>query len=447
MVAARALHELGFKMRASFAPSVVSILLALTGCMSAPPTAPESTAVTPSGAKADGDEITLSRHWVLKGDGYTSPDLTVTVAGAPGASADGISARLDGGQGVAARADGDSWSATLDVADLAVGNHTVEVVDGEGRILDAFPLHVSFPLYVIVSIDWCETNVSDESMASMEQLQAGHAGLMYSHLFSPFHFTDPALTAERRGVLETWIKRQRDEHSDEIGVHVHAWCPLMEAAGVTCQREPAYGPYSESGRQTIVARYSEEEMRSVLRYTVDQFVGAGLGRPTSFRAGGWSAGRSTLLALAAEGFLVDTSAFYAEHIRASWEGWGLHSWNAQNWSGIGPTSQPYYPSTTNHAAATPAPNMDLLEVPDNACLVDYMSVEQMVEVLNLNAPQDQPLATSTLFQFGFHAPSFGGEYQQRIDDTLKVVETRLHERDGGPAVYARLSDLTAVWRR
>ena len=100
--------------------------------------------------------------------------------------------------------------------------------------------------------------------------------------------------------------------------------------------------------------------------------------------------------------------------------------------------------STNLQGPLPAPNSTVLEVPDNGCLVDYMSAPQMQAVLAANWDGASALATPRVFQIGFHPPDFSGFLLLRMQQTLDTVAKGLYLSDGGPIVHANLSDLVKV---
>jgi hypothetical protein len=171
----------------------------------------------------------------------------------------------------------------------------------------------------------------------------------------------------------------------------------------------------------------------------------GLGRPTSFRAGGWTASADTLRALANTGFTVDTSAVPADTWLASWKAYELYDWTTTHWNGITETSQPYFPLGDNPAEADPLRGIPVLEVPDNGVLVDYVRGEDMIVIYDLNH-DGGPLEEPTLYQVGWHPPNFSNEYLARMEMALSHVDEHLFAEDLGPAVYVNISELTKVWR-
>jgi hypothetical protein len=197
----------------------------------------------------------------------------------------------------------------------------------------------------------------------------------------------------------------------------------------------------------MCSAYTEQEFTALLEAADALFVANGLGKPTSFRAGGWTADRNVLRALAAAGYVADTSANNWVRME-EWEGVGsgvLYDWNRTHWGSIGDTSQPYYPSQTD-VLVEGADAIGVLEVPDNGILVDYVRAEEMIEIFEANWPGgalDRPVA----YSIGYHPSNFNYVLKQRIHAALTHVDRFLVSRDSGPVIYGTLSDMTRVWKR
>jgi hypothetical protein len=176
------------------------------------------------------------------------------------------------------------------------------------------------------------------------------------------------------------------------------------------------------------------------------FAARGLGKPVTFRAGGWTASVETLRALHANGFVADTSANNWMRME-EWNANGgseLYTWNMANWSMIGDTSQPYYPNIDD-AQSPAAPQIGILEVPDNAIMVDYVTAAEMIAIFGANW-DGAPLSAPRSFMMGFHpSPRFGGFYFSRLQDILSHADQFLATNHDGPVVYAVLRELAEVW--
>jgi len=195
----------------------------------------------------------------------------------------------------------------------------------------------------------------------------------------------------------------------------------------------------------VLSSYTEEEFTTILEGADAIFEANGLGKPTSFRAGGWSAEINTLKALANAGYVADTSAVNWARIE-EWDGVpgaSLYEWLMTHWAPMGDTDQPYYPSEAN-ILEPGSPAVPVLEVPDNGALVDYVSGDEMIEIFRANWPGGA-LDTPRQFSIGYHPPNYSSRYHPRMMDILNHVDLNLAETGGGPAVYTTLSDLVQVW--
>jgi hypothetical protein len=280
--------------------------------------------------------------------------------------------------------------------------------------------------------------------ARMEELRARHSGLKITQFFAPYHYTDPELTPERKVEIDTWIKQQRDDFGDELGLHIHGWCHFVTTTAVDCRTKESFYRDDGTGYTTILAAYTEDEMTRILQGAVDMFDAQGLGRPLSFRAGGWTADGKVLRALANTGFHTDSSAVPAQYL-SSWKGYDLYSWTMSNWAGVTDTAQPYYPLETAPAQADPSRSLPILEIPDNGVLVDYVTAEDMLRIYASNHPNGGVLERPTLYQVGFHSTNFSTEYFERLDTALDEVDRHRFDHDLGPAKYVTISELEKVF--
>jgi hypothetical protein len=246
-----------------------------------------------------------------------------------------------------------------------------------------------------------------------------------------------------------WVTAMRDQHGDEIGLHIHPYCSFVEHAGLDCLHEPStvYAEGDPTGYTVMCAAYSEDEFTTLLLAADALFEEHGLGKPTSFRAGGWTADLGTLRALERAGYIADTSANNWARME-EWEGVQngvLYEWNKTNWATIGDTSQPYYPSHDDLLSDT-EPTLSILQVPDNGSLVDYVSGAEMIEIFEANW-DGGPLAAPVAYSIGYHPTNFNHQYKRRMDEALNHVGDFLASRDRGPVVYATLSEMPLVWKR
>jgi hypothetical protein len=415
-------------------------------------------AISAPAAPAENDtafEISQVRTWYLVGDAVTSGQDTLNIQVLPPEGTDFVDAWVNDRPGVrlVPVPNTNTVGQAIDISDLAPGEHTLILgADGSSTGFARLTFYRSHPLYVVVTTDWDYSDPSDDANLVQDELHDEHPELLLTHFVGPYTFTDSEVTATRATELADWVKEQRDEHGDEIGLHIHPYCNFVEAAGLTCRTEPSTTTDAgdPSGYTVMCAAYTETEFETLLDKADELFMANGMGKPTSFRAGGWTADLSTLKALAAAGYVADTSALNWARL----EEWKppsgplnyngvLWEWNMTHWSSIGDTSQPYYPSESDILVAG-TPHVGLLEVPDNGIMVDYVSGEEMIEIFDKNW-DGSPLLAPVNYSIGYHPTPHLRSYKPRLTEILNYVDAHSAARDGGPAVYATLSDMAKIW--
>lgn len=331
----------------------------------------------------------------------------------------------------------------ISIETVAIGSHDLLFsANGSGNAFAKFTFHRSAAYYVLVSTDYDFSDCGNGSLTYMDKLHADHPGMVMTHFWPPYTYTDSAVSPARRDELDAWIKKQRDMFKDEIGLHIHPYCNFVEAAGVTCITDQSTVSAEDLTGYTIkLSAYGVAPMSQLLQYADTLFNQRGLGSPRTFRAGGWTADINTLTALDANGYLADTSALNWKRIE-EWNRYELFHWNMTNWTSIDDTSQPYYPSTTDPQRSTPGPNLQMLEVPDNGVMIDYLSIQEMNGIFDANF-DGTPLGRPKTLMMGFHpATSFSeGEYST-VDAFLDYADTHLSSKGDGPVIYVTLSDVT-----
>ena len=345
---------------------------------------------------------------------------------------------------------GPSFDGTIDVAGLPPGDYELLfAAQGADMAFARRSLVRSHPLYVLVTVDWDQSNTVDHELEWQEGLHADHPALRLTHFVGPYTFTDPAVAPDRVDLLVAWLEGMRDVYDDEIGLHIHPYCNFVETTSVPCRTEPSfvYDDGDPDGYTVLSSAYTVEEYTELLLAADALFEAHGFAKPTSFRAGGWIADAGVLQALANAGYVADTSANNWQ-LMEEWEGAAnnvLWEWNQEHWAGIDSTSQPYYPSAVD-AAVAGEPSIRILEVPDNGSMADYVEAEEMIAVLEANwdgGALDRPKVLS----LGYHNRSsgLGFNFRDRIRGALDHIDGALAEHDAGPIVYGTLSEMPLVW--
>ncbi|MEZ4401615.1 MAG: hypothetical protein R3B06_16435 [Kofleriaceae bacterium] len=408
-----------------------------------PPTAP---AVADPAFTIDG--VTA---WNLIGNALTPGDdqLVLTVAAPADVAVVDVWVDDGPGQRLIRTAGAPQFTGTVAIAGLGPGDHTLTFgADSADVGFAAVGFVRTHPLYFMVSTDWDFSDPGQFALDAHDRLRADHPDIRFTQFVGPYTYTDPMVTDARKAELTTWLTTRRDAHGDEIGLHIHPWCHFVVAAGLPCITDQSTLYQTDVTGYTVkVAAYGETDFATLLRAADDIFTARGLGKPVTFRAGGWTASAETMRALAATGYVADTSANNWARME-EWNrpgGYGFYGWNMMAWSTIGDTSQPYYPNVDDAQAATP-PRVPLLEVPDNAIMVDYVTTQEMKDIFAANWPGGA-LAAPTTFMMGFHpSANFDQTELARVDGILDHADRYLASRHQGPVVYEILRNLPTVWQ-
>jgi hypothetical protein len=201
---------------------------------------------------------------------------------------------------------------------------------------------------------------------------------------------------------------------DELGLHIHGWKGLFEAAGLEFRNAPTFWDddgvvtqcASDCGHEVPISAYSEDELAAVVDFSLDTLEAQGFGRAAGFRAGGWMAEPHVRSALARNGITTDGSA-------------------------VATSSQPYPLETTAGA---------LLEIPDNGALADYVSADEMVAVFDRAAEQlAREPGRDVVVSIGFHQET-AARFVPRVEQALATIVER-SEAGGVPVAFVTTQEL------
>ncbi len=293
-------------------------------------------------------------------------------------------------------------------------------------------------ILVVVTVDWEGRDLTEANIGAMEALRARRPDVPLVQFLNAAYFTKPGADA---AATETQIRRALSD-GDELGLHIHGWKRLFEAAGVEFRSSPTFwdpdgvvtsGCGFDCGHEVPISAYTEPELEQVIAFSVDTLDAQGFGRPTSFRAGGWMAKDNVRSALAAQGFVTENSAVPSEYLASEIGDLPLFTWVDELWQGTTAASQPHE-LETEHGP--------ILEIPDNGALADYMLPAEMVDVFHeareaLEADPKKDVVVS----IGFHQET-AAKYLPRVDEALDVI-LKESEDDAVPLRFVTAADLAA----
>ena len=280
---------------------------------------------------------------------------------------------------------------------------------------------------VVLSVDWEGRELDDKNLEAMIAFREEFKEAATLHFLNAAYFTKKNANPElvRKKIVS--VLRKGDEH----GLHIHGWKSLFEKSDVSYRYRPSWmyekpvPPVSDGpdcGHDVPISSYSVSELRSVIQYSLDVFKKYDFSRPFGFRAGGWMATKEVLEAIQKEGFLFDSSAVPSIFLKDKRKVPILHDWLESLWPDITQTTQPYM--------ILEGPN-PLWEIPDNGCLADYMTGDEMFWVFKQNweALKDKKLKDNTItVSLGYHQET-AAKYLPRLSDGLKKI-SKFCKREG-----------------
>lgn len=274
--------------------------------------------------------------------------------------------------------------------------------------LIAMPAHAQQSITVYVTVDWEGASLEQENIAAMQAFRKQFPHIPMLQLLNPVYFLhDTEHSAQTANIVRSTFLAQ-----DTQGLHVHAWKSLVEYCGVPYQHSHSYADADEACTEgdcgytvSLEYAYSEADLTKLIACSSDILVANGFNKPKHFRAGGWQLGPKLTAALQANDFTWDSSRIDANLLTTRWhEQSGMVSMLRQ----LHPTStaleQPFSLSNT------------LTEYPNNACLADYTSTKQIVEMFKTLIAEQKPVMV-----LGFHQET-ATDYLHRLEQAIPQME-------------------------
>ncbi len=284
-------------------------------------------------------------------------------------------------------------------------------------------------LRIIMTVDWEGDDLLTENIKAMTRLRQDFPDIPFLHYLNAAYFTKPQSNASKiYSLIQKTLLPQ-----DQFGVHLHAWKSLVEAAGVVPRLKPSWvrrgRPGStedcrhDCGYEIPINAYSYEELGRILATSKSILAKQGYSGLKHFRAGGWVTGPQLLEALAAEGFITDSSAVPINLVADELLGMDLLSWLRFYWKDISTRSQPYQVATARGS---------LWQVPNNAALADYMKAEESLTIVEEALKQLKPGKPYTIVA-GFHQET-ADDWSSRVRSFLKALG-KLRREQNAPIVF------------
>ncbi|MAG56036.1 MAG: hypothetical protein CMJ83_07080 [Planctomycetes bacterium] len=268
---------------------------------------------------------------------------------------------------------------------------------------------------IAVSVDWEGRNLSSVNLRAFVSMRKAHPKVPLTHFLNAAYYTKA--DAETEDVTKA-IRRVVHLH-DELGLHIHPWRSLVEAAGVTFRAEPTiWGPRfqprrrgADTGHAVVIEAYEVAELRAIVRTSKKLLGQHGFKLGTSFRAGAWLAGPRVREAIRREGFVVDSSAtntIWHEELAK----YALPEMIAKTWPKVTAESQPFWLKT---------PGGELLEMPDTCALADYVTAKEMAGHVTAAVQRLEKNGPDLYVHIGFHQET-AARYATRVTQAIKTIQ-------------------------
>lgn len=382
--------------------------------------------------------VSLSRKWVLKGDGLTDAQKSVDVSvdlGDVFIEGDEITVELAGREQKtlsASRQEDNLFATTISGDDLQPGPYTIlaKTTDGsfESTTTD---FKVSYPLFVTWSIDYEGFDVQQAYLDSMVEVSNKY-GMPITHLFNPRIFVANEVSQSRAQYLVDWVL-DRQEKGDEIGMHMHMHFDMVRASGQEPITEPRWGG-RVNGHDVLTTNYDYNSYNQLIEWGIQQFEAYGLPEPLTYRAGGWFLDEENLQVLADNGFRVDSSG-------REFVVWGINEilspWN------LDITTKPYQPSVDNQNTDVP-PVIDIWEFPNNGLDSTNNPASFLIDRFNSNyagGTLNEPQTVS----FMSHPHWFNIYDRDTMHALLTHADQFTFKNDTGPVVYVTHEQALRGW--
>ena len=272
---------------------------------------------------------------------------------------------------------------------------------------------------IVISVDWEGRELDPKNLEAMKSFREDYPHIPILQFLNAAYFTKPGMDADKtKGLIESVLLP-----IDEIGLHIHGWKSQFETCGVKFRNSPSFnhgGEISQGendldiGHDIPISEYTTEELVKVINHSKEIYKKNGWGIPLNFRCGGWISKPHVLKALEQTGFMGDFSAVPCEFLDGKRKSNFLHDWLFPLWSDITPLTQPFKIG-------------NIMEWPNNGCLADYVTGEDMLNTFKLNWEEFQKSERNNWYvSFGFHQET-ADKFINRIREAIGLIEVFCRE--------------------
>ncbi|MBF0363135.1 MAG: hypothetical protein HQK49_19090 [Oligoflexia bacterium] len=276
-------------------------------------------------------------------------------------------------------------------------------------------------IQIVISVDWEGEDLKDANLKAFNNFREKYPQIKIQHFLNPVYF----LRAEELALSEEEVNkkiRSVIREGDEEGLHLHAWRHIVEKSKVKFKDEfcnPVYPNFfdffnsSKDGLFVPIWVYTKEELIKIIATSKEILMKQKFKEPKSFRAGGWMATSDVLYALAESGIKIDCSSIPSCYSLSGWDEGYLKKWVNQIWASIKPTEQPFIVGEGHQ---------QIIELPNNGHLSDYVSAKQMLESFKNMVDELKKNPSKDIYlSLGFHQES-AAEYLINLQEAIELIK-------------------------
>lgn len=327
------------------------------------------------------------------------------------------------------------YSGLVNVSDLDIGKYSIQATIYD----ECFNLksttenfELIYPLFVVWTMDWEGYDATDQFLNQISEISDKYK-VPLTQFYNPRLFVAGNIPRARKDHLNEWIKARKKDKGDEIGLHLHMWNDMIRAAGVTPKNDPNWSN-AGNGYDVLFSTYNFNESNVILKWAIKQMEANGMGKPISFRAGGWEIDEENLYALDQNGIKIDSSGRTKHNlgtklIPSKWD--------------LGATTKPYQPAKSNINSTGPD-HLALWEFPNNGADSFVYNVDQLKERFdaNMNIGGKEPQVVTYLS----HPHWFNVDYP-KLNELFSYIDQHNYEKNNGIVVFATLSEVYEYWTK
>ncbi len=290
---------------------------------------------------------------------------------------------------------------------------------------------VSYPLYVVWTIDWEGYATKKGYLDKMDNLANKHQ-IPFTHFYNPRIYVAKDISKNNINMTDDWIKYRAENFNDEVGLHLHGFFDMARACNVPVKTSNRWGGYSD-GKDVPMTEWNEDEMVKILQWSKNMLAQHGFNNIYSYRSGAWFVNLDTLKALERAGFKIDSS------------GRDYYKWGANKIEGfwnLNYTTQPYRPNLYNQNSSA-QPNFTIWEFPNNGGDSWNNTANDMIRRFDLNYNKD--ILNKRKIVIYLSHPHWFNVDEPKMDELLTYIDQFLYTNDNGPVLYTTLQNSAKGW--